>query len=340
MWKKIVGLGGLLLLVGLLWSCTQQQKVETPPEFVLTYAENQPKNYPTTQGALKFAQLVQERTDHKIHIQIHCDGELGTEQEVISQMKFGGIDFARVSVSSISNQLPQLNVLQLPFLYQDAAHMWRVLNGTLGEIFLNSFREIDLVGLSWYDAGARSFYSDREIHTQEDLEGMKIRVQDSDMMKDMISMLGATPVSVAYSDIYFAFDTGKIDAAENNWPAYETSRHYEVAEYFTVDEHTRVPEIQLASGETWRSLPEEYQKIILECAQESAEYEKQLWSEQEKISRKKAIQKGCTEIRMTNAELKKFRETALPVYKTYCSDYMDIIERIQREEEAPGCNRD
>lgn len=328
--KTIIWAGNLLVLLVLLCGCAWRMNEEIP-EYVLTYAENQPANYPTTQGALKFAELVQERTNHKIRIQVHCDGELGTEQEVVSQMKFGGIDFARISLASISDQIPQLNVLQLPFLYDDADHMWRVLNGVLGEVFLNSFKEADLIGLSWYDAGARSFYSNQEIHTQEDLAGMKIRVQDSDMMQDMISRLGATPVSVPYSDVYVAFHTGKIDAAENNWPAYEARRHYDVAKYFTVDEHTRVPEIQLASGETWRSLSEEYQDIILECARESAEYEKQLWAEREKTARKKAIEKGCVELRMSNAELWKFRETALSIYETYCSDYMDIIERIQRE---------
>lgn len=305
------------------------KKAEVVPDFVLTYAENHPPEYPTTKGAIKFANLVEERTNGKIKIQIKHSGEFGTQQQMVNQMKFGGIDFARVSLSSVSDELPQLNVLQLPFLYEDADHMWRVLDSEIGQECLQVFGQIGLIGLSWYDAGARSFYSRKKsIYSCEDILGMSIRVQESKMMKDMITTLGGTPVDLAYTEIYSAFEKDQIDAAENSWPSYESSKHYEVAPYFTVDEHTRVPEIQLMSGKTWEQLSKKYQAIIVECALASAEYERSLWREREKLSRKEALEYGSEEIVLTPEELEKFRQKMLPLYEKYCSGYMTVVEKI------------
>ena len=308
----------------------QEKKIEQIPDFVLTYAENHPENYPTTKGALKFAELVEERTEGKVMIQIKAGSEFGTQHQMVNQMKFGGIDFARVSLSSISDDLPQLNVLQLPFLYKDSEHMWKVLNGEIGNQFWESFYELNLVPLSWYDAGARSFYSsEKPIRTVEDIEGMSIRVQESQMMRDMISLLGGNPADLAYTEVYSAFETKKIDAAENNWPSYQVTGHCEVAKYYTLDEHTRVPEIQLISGRTWEKLPVEYQGIILKCAKESAEYEKALWKEQEELSYKEAVKNGCEVIILSEDEIERFREKMIPLYELYCSEYMEIVEKIK-----------
>ena len=322
---------GLILLCG----CGTATEGMIEPEFVLTYAENQAVDYPSTQAGQVFADLVEERTDGKIKIQVIANGALGDQDQVISQIQFGGIDLARVSISSLSDEIPSLNILQLPFLYEDSEHMWAVLNGQIGKDFLEAFGELNLVGLSWYDAGARSFYSSKNpIESPADLQGMTVRVQDSDMMKDMVSLLGGQPVTFAYSDVYSAFETGQIDAAENNWPAYQSSKHYEVAKYYTVDEHTRVPEVQLISGVTWEKLSEEYQQILLECAKESSEYEQKIWEEQEKTSRKIAKEQGCQEIFLSNEELQKMREIATPVYEKYCAEYMELIEEIKASYEV------
>lgn len=319
----------ILILLALLLSACGAPEETVVPEYVLTYAENQPEGYPTTLAANKFASLVEARTGGKVVIQVCADGEYGTEQEVLNQLYIGGVDFARISLSSVSDALPVLNVLQLPFLYEDSDHMWRVLDGQIGQDFLEVFSEKDLVGLSWYDAGARSFYSSTPIYTADDLAGKVVRVQDSQMMMDMIQLLGGTPVTFAYSDVYAAFEIGQIDAAENNWPAYQIQSHYRLARYFTVDQHTRVPEIQLASGRTWEQLPEEYRQIILECAAESALYQRQLWTAQEKQSRLLAIALGCEEIVLADEELARFRDVVRPLYEIYCGDYLDLIHAIQ-----------
>lgn len=299
------------------------------PEFVLTYAENQAEDYPTTQGAYKFAALVNERTEGKIEIQVNAGGVLGDEKTVIEQMQFGGVDFARVSLSPLAEFVPKLNILQMPYLYTGREHMWEVLEGPIGDDFMNSFGGSNLVALSWYDAGARSFYNrGKPIEKLEDMKGMKIRVQESELMMDTIEALGAKPVPVAYGDVYSGLQTGEFDGAENNWPSYESTRHYEVAKYFTVDEHTRVPELQLAAASTWSKLPEEYRNIIRQCAQESAEYERKLWIERERTSEERVRKAGCIVTELPDEEKARFREAAEPMYEKYCSDYVDIIREI------------
>ena len=319
-----------LCLAGLLAGCGAEKTEPVTPEFVLTYADNQPAGYPTTQGAERFAQLVQERTGGRVVIQVHSDAEYGTEQEIWEQLAMGGVDFARLSLAIAADDLPKLNVLQLPYLYRDAAHMWRVLDGALGEDFLQEFTRRELVGLSWYDAGARSFYAKQPIRSLNDLAGTTVRVQDSQIVLHMMKLLGSQPVTFAYSDVYSAFQTGKIDAAENNWPAYYRMDHYKVAPYYTVDEHSRVPEVQLASGRTWAQLPEEYQSILRQCARESAQYERQLWTEEEARARQSVLAAGCREITLSEEELEAFRTLVQPLYARYCGEELELVEAIQQ----------
>lgn len=319
----------LLVLIALLWAGCGAEEEAVEPDFVLTYAENQSLNYPTTMGGQYFARLVEERTGGRIIIQVKANGQFGTEQEVLQQLYIGGVDFARLSLSSVSDELPVLNVLQLPFLYEDSDHMWRILDGQLGEDFLRMFQQQNLVGLSWYDAGSRSFYSKTPIESPDDLRGMTVRVHGSQLMSDMVSLLGGTPVNIAYSDVYAAFETGRIDAAENNWPSYQSQFHYEQAPYYTLDQHTRVPEIQLASARTWNQLSDEDRQIILECARESALYQRELWSNETTHSRSIALSRGCKEIILSEEALAAFRERVLPLYELYCGDHIELIQRIR-----------
>ena len=172
---------GFSMAVLALSGCGSRQTGETggpEPEFVLTYAENQAEDYPTTLGAYRFAQLVEERTGGRIQIQVNAGGTLGDERTVIEQLQFGGIDFARVSLSPLAEFVPRMNVLQMPYLYNDSQHMWRVLEGPVGDEFLGAVDSAGLTALSWYDAGARNFYSSRKpVQTVEDVKGMRIRVQ-------------------------------------------------------------------------------------------------------------------------------------------------------------------
>ena len=321
-----------VLIVGVrFFSWSSRQSRDEAPEYVFLYAENQTEDYPTTLGAQRFANLVYERTGGRIKILVKCNAELGSESDVIEQIRYGGIAFARVSLSQLAGFVPEMNVLQVPYLYSSSEHMWRVLDGPIGEDFLSTTRNYGIVGLSWYDAGARNFYSKRPITCLEDFQGMNIRVQESDMMADMVSALGATPVKIVYSEVYSALERGLVDGAENNWPSYEAMNHYMVARYYTVDEHTRVPELQICSEVIWNKLSDSDRKILTECARESALYERQLWSEREKSSRQIAEKSGITVIELDAEEKARFREAMALVYTKYCGDKMDLLKKIMEE---------
>lgn len=303
---------------------------DVKPEFVFRYAENQPQDYPTTQGAYKFAELVKEKTNGRIDVQVYHGAQLGDEKSVIEQLQFGGIDFTRVSLSPLAEFSKELNVLQLPYLYRDGAHMWKVLEGEIGDQFLTGVESSGMIGLSWYDAGARNFYnSQREVKSLDDMKGLKIRVQESEMMMDMAKALGAEPTPMAYGEVYSSLQTGVIDGAENNWPSYESTSHYEVAKYFCIDEHTRVPEMQLVSKMTMDKLTPEDQQIIRDCAKESALYERELWAAREKESEEKVKAGGAVITELTPEVKQSFQDAVAPLYEKFAADYMDIVNKIR-----------
>ena len=301
-------------------------------ELILRYAENQPEDYPTTQAALAFADLVAQRTDGRVKVLVYSGGELGAEQSVIQQMQFGGIDFSRVSLSQLAEYEPALSVLQLPYLYTDADQMWRVLDGTIGDEFLSTLESLELTGLSWFDAGVRSIYTRQKVTGLADLQGLTIRVQESDMMSEMITDLGAKPVKVVYSKVYAALHNGEIDGAENNWPSYEAMGHYEVAPYFLKDEHTRVPEVQLASPavmEKLAALDERYPEIIRLCARESAKVERRLWAQQEAESESDLRAAGIEVTELDEEEKARFRAAVQPMYDRFAQQG-ELIARIRQ----------
>ena len=331
--QMLTALFGAAVLTLPMAGCGHQPVQDEPgAELILRYAENQPEDYPTTQAALAFADLVAQRTNGRVKVLVYSGGELGAEQSVIQQMQFGGIDFSRVSLSQLAEYEPALSVLQLPYLYTDADQMWRVLDGTIGDEFLSMLESLELTGLSWFDAGVRSIYTRQKVTGLADLQGLTIRVQESDMMSEMITDLGAKPVKVVYSKVYAALHNGEIDGAENNWPSYEAMGHYEVAPYFLKDEHTRVPEVQLASPmvmEKLAALDERYPEIIRLCARESAKVERKLWAQQEAESEENMRAVGIEVTELDETEKEKFRAAVQPMYDLF-AEQSGLIARIQQ----------
>ena len=292
--KRIVTLVLILAMVtGAVFAQGQQEAAASDAPIVLRLADNQPEGYPTVIGDLEFARLVEERSNGRIRIEVYHGGQLGDEKSAIEQVQFGGIDFTRVSISPLSNFNPALNALQMPYLYRNSDHMWKVLNGEIGEYFLNSLTESGFVGLSWQDSGARNFYNSvKPIYTVDDLKGMKIRVQESTLMMGMVSALGAVPTPMPYGDVYSALQTKVIEGAENNWPSYDTSSHFEVAKYYSIDEHTRVPEIIIASKITMDKLSKADQELIKQAAKDSTPVQVAAWAAKEKVSEDKVRAAG------------------------------------------------
>ena len=247
-------------------------------------------------------------------------------------MEYGGIDFSRASVMSLGEFVPETYVLQLPYLYEDDDHLWAVLDGPIGQVFMDSIKHrIGLTGLAWFDAGVRHFYTNTPVETLDDLSGLRIRVGESSMMQNVISALGAKPVPLAYDDVYSALSKGEIDGAENNWPSYAFTGHYEVAKYMLVDGHTRIPELLLVSEEAMEqlaALDESYPAIVRECAGEAQALERELWVEEEVNSEQKMRDAGVTVTTLTAAQLALFQAAVQPIYENF-SGQKALIERIR-----------
>lgn len=322
----------LLLSALLLALCACGRETSPAPALLFRYADNQPQDYPTTKAAEYFAQLVEERSGGEIRIRVFADAALGDEIGVFKQMQFGGVDFARASVGTLAGFVPEMAILQLPYLFEDAGHMWRVLDGAIGDELLAAIESADVIGLSWFDAGARNIYTRVPVSTLDALEGLTIRVQESELMSRMIRLWGASPVQMPYGEVYSALQTGRIDGAENNWPSYEATGHYEAAPYYLLDAHCRLPEAMLVSRVTLdklRALDPDYEELLLACAREAALYERELWLERERASEELVRAQGCVVTEPSAEELSRFRAAVQPMYEGFPEPMQQLIERIR-----------
>ena len=331
----------LAMVLSVFTGCSKKDSEETTTTttaststktITLRLSEVHAEGYPTTLADQEFARLIEERTNGRIKVEVYSGGTLyGQETEAIEALQQGSIAFARVSASPVASYVPALNVIQLPYLYRDGDHMWAVLNGEIGQGFLDEVQASGsgLVGLCYYDGGARNFYTTTPVHCVADLKGLKIRLQNNEMMVEMAKALGANPVTgIGPNDIYSAIQQGTIDGAENNWPTYESKGDYQVAKYFCLDGHTRVPEILLASEDALASLSDEDVAIIKACAKETQEYEIQKWAEREKESEAIVMAGGCVAYTPTAAELQEFQDAMAPLYAKYGAGYEELIQNI------------
>jgi tripartite ATP-independent transporter DctP family solute receptor len=227
--------------------------------------EAHPEDYPTTQADIWFADELRERSDGRIDITVFHGAQLGEESDVLEQVQLGAAEMTRVSTSPVSEFVDEWGVFALPYVFDDSDHLWRFLEGDYAQGMLEDLRTAGYVGLAYYDAGARNFYTtERPIRSVEDLRGLRIRTQQSQVVLDMMDALGADAVPMAFGEVYSGLQTGVIDGAENNFPSYGPFgvRHFEVAPYYTLNQHARVPEIVMISKTTWDGLSPEDQAHI------------------------------------------------------------------------------
>jgi tripartite ATP-independent transporter DctP family solute receptor len=299
----------------------------------LTVAEIHPKDYPTTQGLFQFAELVKQRSGGKILIDVKYGGQLGKgEKKVVEQVQFGALDMARISVSPMTEFVPALEAFGLPYIWKSQESMWKVLNGEIGKRLLKAVEKYKFYGLNYYEAGARSFYnSKRQIKTVGNLEGLKIRVQKSQLMIDLVNTMGANATPIAFGEVYDAISKGVIDGAENNWPSYESTGHYEVAKYYTLDTHTRVPEITVASKIAFdKKLSKDQVALVRKAALDTQDYVIKKWNERVEASKKKVMASGKNIItELTPAAREGFVKAVQPLYDKYGEKHKAIIKELR-----------
>jgi tripartite ATP-independent transporter DctP family solute receptor len=294
-------------------------------------ADTQAEDYPTVQALMYMARLVEERTGGRHRVRVFHSRQLGEENDTIEQTRVGAIDLNRTNVAPIGSFVPAANLLSLPFLFRSFDHLHTVLDQTIGEEILAGFQRHGFVGLTFYDSGSRSIYNGvRPVRSLADMKGMRIRVQQSKLMVDMIKALGAEPVELPYGQVLTGLSTRLIDGAENNWPSYVTTGHYKLAPYYTLTEHTMGPEVLVMSLRAWESLSAEDQVIFREAARKSSGYMREVWTGLEERSREQARAAGNTII--ANFDRKPFETAMKPLYDNMVTDpdMRQLLERIRQ----------
>jgi tripartite ATP-independent transporter DctP family solute receptor len=294
-------------------------------------ADTQVVDYPTVQALLFMAREVEEKTGGRHHITVFHSRQLGEEKDTIEQTRVGAIDLNRTNVAPMGSFVPLANVLALPFLFRSFDHLHKVLDHAIGEEVLASFRQAGFVGLTYYDSGARSIYNSvRPVRTLADMKGLRIRVQQSDLMFNMIKALGAEPIELPYGQVLTGLETKLIDGAENNWPSYVTTNHYKVAPYYTLTEHTMGPEVLIMSLRAWESLSADDQAIFREAARKSSTFMRDIWSGLEARSRQQARDTG--NVIVENFDRKPFEQAMQPVIASSLTepDARQLAERIRQ----------
>ncbi|SFO52910.1 tripartite ATP-independent transporter solute receptor, DctP family [Cohaesibacter marisflavi] len=299
-------------------------------EITLKSSDTHPDGYPTVEAVKYMGELLKERTDGRICVEVFHSAQLGEEKDSIEQTKFGVIDLNRVSTGPFNNIVEETKVVSLPYIFKSVDHMHRVVDGPIGEDILKGFESEGFIGLTYYDGGARSFYNSvKPIKSIDDLKGMKIRVMQSDIFVDMMSALGANATPLAYGEVYSSIQTGVIDGAENNWPSFESSGHFEVAPNYTLDQHLIVPEVLVMSKISWDKLSPEDQALVKQAAKDSTPKMRELWAAREKVSEEKVREAGVNVI--TEIDKQPFMDAMDSVYEKHVtSDKLkDLVKRIR-----------
>ena len=296
-------------------------------------ADTQNEDYPTVQALRYMGHLIEERSGGRLQIRVFHSRQLGEEKETIEQTRVGAIDLNRTNAALIGTFVPSMNVLAMPFLFRSIEHLQKVLDGPIGHEILNSFEPYGFIGLTFYDSGARSIYNSvRPVRTLDDLKGLRIRVQQSELMSSMIRSLGAEPVELPYGQVLTGLATKLIDGAENNWPSFITTDHYKYAGFYTLTEHTMSPEVLVMSLKAWQSLSPEDQKIFREAALKSSHFMREKWRDLEERSRQQAEAAGVTIIK--DFDRKPFEAAMAALYEKAQRDptAAALIERIGKVE--------
>lgn len=274
------------------------------------------------------AKRVAEKSDSTMRIDLYPSSQLGTERELVELLQIGSLAVTKVSTSVMEGFSSSYSVFSLPYVFRDDSHRFRVLEGDIGTEILMSTQQKYLRGLCYYDAGSRSFYTKaKPILAPSDLGGLKIRTQESMTSVKMVNVLGGSATPIAWGELYTALQQGVVDGAENNPPSFHLSRHYEVARFYVLDEHTSVPDVVLISTVVWNDLTEDQQRILQEAADESAEFQKGLWQEATKHAIEE-VQKAGVQVMIPNK--KPFFDKVQPLYEEYRKTRPDVHQLLLR----------
>jgi len=323
---KSISILFLVVVCSFLFGCDAANDVKT-----LRLGHGLDVNHSVHKAMVKMGEDLLERSGGKLKIEIYPSQQLGTERECLELLQIGSLDMTKVSVGVLENFAPKTKVLGLPFLFRDRQHSFNVLDGPIGKMLLNEGEKYWLKGLGYYDAGSRSFYTmNKPIEKPSDLEGEKIRVMESATAVNMVKALGGSPTPISWGELYTSLQQGVVDGAENNPPSFYLSRHYEVCKYYSLDEHTVLPDVLLIGTYAWNKLNEQEQKWLSASVKESVTYQRKLWADAEAEALSE-VQKAGVEVIRPDKTL--FADKVKSIYESYKGD-KDIYPLLKQIQET------
>ena len=329
LWQKVA-----LVLVGIAILCflngcgkgSEAYRTGNAEKLILRLAEIETSDLPSARGAREFARLVEQKSEGRIKIKVYDSGQLGQESSVIEQVRFGGIDFARVGLASLGNHSVQARMLTMPYVIRSAGQMWRIADGPIGDNIKEVLLKEKLVCLAWYDGGVRAFYNtQREIRDLEDYRGLKISVQRSSAMTELYTYLGAIVVPVPTNELYRSLQSGLIESVDDGIASYYIHRHYEIAKHLLYDSQYRIPEVLIASRMTMMQLSKRDQEIITESARESLNVQRQASLEMEKEAFQGLRDMGVLIHHMDSKDIDQLKEAAKTMYHSFRDEELNEI---------------
>jgi tripartite ATP-independent transporter DctP family solute receptor len=277
-----------------------------------------PDGYPVSEALKNFVEQVAKSTGGRYNIELFNNGSLGDQPKAVQMLKSGEIDVAEFSSGPLSDAVPGIKVLNLPFLFTDSAHMFRHLDGKLGERFSANLKAAGFVVLGWYDGGGRSFYCVKPVGNIRDLAGMNIRVQQSEVYIEMVKLMEAKPVALPFKDVLGALEQGKVDCAENNLPSYESTGHYKVAKNVYMTNHVISPEALVVSTKLWDKLSKEDKAAFADAGAKSAILMRELWNKRVAAALETTTKQGSQFVKVRDASPMVRRMG--PLYGKYMAD--------------------
>ncbi len=300
---------------------------------ILRAADTQPMGYPTVESVRFMGELLAKETDGRLVVRLYPGRQLGEGWDTLEQTLFGAVDLNRVSLAVLTNVIPETIIPTLPFLFRSEAHRDRVLQGPIGDDILAAFEPYGLIGLAFYESGSRSMYTSKGlVRHPDDLKGMRIRVQSSDVAVAMVELLGGNATPMEFGQVYEAVRNGTVDGAENNWPSFVDTRHFEVAHYFSLTEHTMVPEVLVMSKLRWDRMSAEDQVKIRAAAKASVGHMKKLWAEKVEVA-KAQVRANGNEV-TADVDKQAFQDKLEPLYQQFAGT-PTLAEYVRRVRETP-----
>lgn len=284
-----LGLTGSVALAG----CGGGSQPVAGGPVVFDAADVHPSDFPTVTAVQWIGEELGRLTDGRLGVRQFPSGQLGNEDDTIGLARYGAIDMCRVAVAALNNAFPETRILALPYVFRDEAHVRAVVDGDIGTDLLNVFESHGLVGLAYYDAAPRCLYNVRHpVAEPGEMRGLKIRAPMSDIFIETLRAMGANPTPLTFGAVFSSLQTHLIDGAENNWPAYQSSRQYEVARYWSETRHSYSPDALLISKAALDRLTPADRDLVRDVARRSVQIMRQSWDRRTEDARTAAVASG------------------------------------------------